>query len=243
MFMLTVPVRGTAFAVAAAMLGAAPLLAQDAAPPQAQASQAQAAAPSETQDSTPAAAPVPASECEFHVWPGDRMKWAVTGWWRVSSSGPIYREGAPAIPSNPVDAAAQIEIMVREQPQQHFAGKAGYRLVAHDAPLPSLAIRGATGRLSDSTSPCYAELIVDDLAFAQDPFSGARLRTLFRYRDFGPDAEPQRSFSTWGEVDLTAFPPQRQDQYDASMAELRHAFRNNILAFAVHANRPPRPRR
>lgn len=216
-------------ALAAAFLAAAPTPAQESVPT--------AAAP--VQD---AAAPA-ATACEFHVWPADPVKWAQQdGMMLRSVNRPVYREGAPNIPVNPVDAAAQIEVMTLQQPQQLF-GKADYRLVVHDAPLPSMTIRGATGRLSDSASACYAELIVDDIVIQQDVVSGSRLRTLFHYRDFGDGAAPRRTFSTWGEVDLAAFPPRHQAQYDMAMSELRSAFRNTIQNFAVYAGRPPRPRR
>jgi hypothetical protein len=73
--------------------------------------------------------------------------------------------------------------------------------------------------------------------------TGAYLKVLFRYRDFGPDALPRRSFATWSQTHLSQFPPRRPEQLDGAIAEIRDAYRRNIVLFAEVALRPPRRRR
>jgi hypothetical protein len=212
-------------ALAAAMLTAIGAQAQDTAPV------------------APAAAPS-AEGCEFHVWPGDEMMSVYFGWFHGSTvNGQIQgRRGYPRAPADPIDAATQVSIMNDRQPQQMF-GKEGYRLVMHPAPLPSLTIRNTPGRLSDSASPCYAELIVDDVILQQDVITGSFLKTLFHYRDFGAEATPQTRFSTWAQANLDVFPPSRPELMEAAIEEIRGAYRTNIASFAQLAMRPPRPRR
>jgi hypothetical protein len=191
----------------------------------------------------PTAPPADAAACEFHVWPGDGLMSTYYGWFHGSIvNGQIMgRPGYPAVPPNPIDTARQREILAAAEPQKLFR-QDGYRLVAHEEALPSRTIRTATGRLSDSAAPCYAELIVDDVVLQQDFVNGALLKTLFRYRNFGPGAAPERSFTTWVETDLGGFPPQAPGQLDAAIREIRSAFRNNIARFAASARAQPRRR-
>lgn len=197
------------------------------------------AGPAPAQD---AAAPDPAG-CEFHVWPGDGLMSTFYGWFHGGIvNGAIQgRPGYPAAPPNPIDTARQSAILAEAEPQRLMA-QADYRLVVHEAALPSRAIRTSQSRLADSASPCYAELIVDDVVLQQDFVNGAYLRTLFRYRDFGADLAPRRSFSTWSQTPLGSFPPRQPDQLDAAIAEIRNAFRRNIGLFAATARRPRRGR-
>lgn len=189
--------------------------------------------------------PVPAdpSACEFHVWPGEGLISTYYGLVHGSTvNGQIQgRRGYPAVPPNPIDTARQAEILTAAKPQKLF-NLAGHRLVVHSEALPTRAIRTATGRLSDSQSPCYAELIVDDVVLQQDWVNGAALKTLFRYRLFGADAAPQRNFTTWAETDLGSLPVRDPSQNEAATLEIRGAFRNNITRFAASARAQPRRR-
>lgn len=195
----------------------------------------------------PAVAQAPAAAgagaCEFHVWPGDGLMSTFYGWFHGSIvNGQIMgRPGYPAVPPNPIDTARQAEILAAAEPQKLFR-QADYRLVVHAEALPSRTIRTATGRLSDSNAPCYAELIVDDVVLQQDFVNGALLKTLFRYRAFGAGAAPERTFTTWAETDLSAFPPRDPSQLEAAIREIGNAFRNNILRFAASARAQPRRR-
>lgn len=198
--------------------------------------------PAAAQD--PAARAPAATVCEFHVWPGDGLMSVMHGWFHGNIvNGAIQgRPGYPTIPPDPIDTATQAQILAQLQPQR-LIGQADYRLIVHDAALPSRTIRTTPGRIAPSTSPCYDELIVDDVVLQQDFVNGSLLKVLFHYRHFGPDALPRRSYATWAERRLGAFPPRDPAQLNASIAELRNAYRQSLGIFAELARYGPHHRR
>ena len=208
--------------VAAMALGlAGPALAQDAAPP-----------------------PAAAAGCEFHVWPADALMSVYYGWFHGSTvNGQIMgRPGYPSVPPDPIATATQAAILAELQPQR-LIGREDYRLIVHPEALPSRVIRANAGRLTESTSACYAELIVDDIVLQQGALSGSFLKVLAHYRDFGPDPTPRRSFATWSQSRLTVFPPSSPDRLEVALAEIRQAYRHDLALFAQAARTPPRRRR
>ena len=156
----------------------------------------------------PAVAPADPAGCEFHVWPGDGLMSTFYGWFHAGIvNGAIQgRPGYPRVPPNPIDTSTQSAILAEAEPQRLLA-QPDHRLIVHAEALPSRAIRTATGRLSNSASNCYAELIVDDVVLQQDFVNGSYLKLLAHYRDFGADAVPRRSFATWSQ---TLSPPSRR---------------------------------
>jgi hypothetical protein len=201
------------------------------------------ASPAAAQADDGPAVPADPAGCEFHVWPGDGLMSAYYGWFHggIINGAVQGRPGYPSVPPNPIDTATQSAILTQAEPQRLMA-HADHRLIVHDEALTSRAIRTTPGRLTDSVSPCYAELVVDDVILQQDMINGASLKILFRYRDFGADALPRRSFATWAETDLAAFPPRQPDQLAAALADIRGAYRGNIQRFAAMALRPSRQR-
>jgi hypothetical protein len=190
----------------------------------------------------PTAAPAAPAGCEFHAWPGDGLMSVFHGWLHGGTvNGQIQgRPGYPTVPPDPLSPATQAEVLAETQPQR-LLRHPDYRLIVHEEALPSRTIRAARNRLTESASPCYAELIVDDVVLQQDYVNGSKLKILFRYRDFGPSIFPD-SFATWVEVPLAAFPPRGPEQLNAALAEIRQAFRQNIGRFAIATLRPRRRR-
>jgi hypothetical protein len=86
-------------------------------------------------------------------------------------------------------------------------------------------------------------LIGDDVFFQQDVFSGSYLKSLIRFRSFGPGPTPTRTFSTWTQTRLTSFPPKEDSQNEAALNELRSAFTNNINAFGSFLNKPQKKKK
>jgi hypothetical protein len=176
----------------------------------------------------PTEAPAAPADCEFHVWPGDGLMSTYYGWFHAGTvNGQIQgRPGYPAVPPNPIDTATQGAILAEAQPQRLMSQR-DHRLIVHEEALPSRAIRTTPGRLSDSSSSCYAELVVDDVILQQDWLNGSFLKILFRYRDFGPDAQPRRSFATWAQTDLSSFlrPARAADNDRGDPSGLSHRHR------------------
>lgn len=192
----------------------------------------------------PVAAPANPAGCEFHVWPGDGLMSVLYGWFHggIVNGAVQGRPGYPTLPPDPIDTATQAQILAELQPQR-LIGQADYRLIVHDSALPSRTIRTTPGRIAQSASPCYDELIVDDVVLQQDFMNGSLLKVLFHYRHFGPDARPRRSYATWAERRLGTFPPRDPAQLDAAVAELRNAYRQSLGIFAELARYGPHHRR
>jgi hypothetical protein len=171
--------------------------------------------------------------CELHVWPAGGLNSVYLGWLHggINNGATTGREGYPQVPTDPMTAAAQVSLLEEAQPHV-LLGLTNYRLVIHSDPLTSRAIRTSTARLSDSTSTCYSELIVDDVFFQQDVFSGSDLKISFRFRDFGGAPTPQRIFGTWVHTPLRLLPVPKGENPAAAVEEMKAAYKNDIAQFA-----------
>lgn len=181
--------------------------------------------------------------CEFHAWPGEGLTSIYYGLLHggIVNGGQHGRRGYPRVPPNAMATAIQAELLSEAQPQRVLS-HADHRLIVHAEALDSRTIRTSPGRIAASASPCYVELIVDDVVLQQDFVNGAKLRVLFRYRDFGPDAQPRRSFTTWADTSLDSFPPRTDADIPAALAEMRGAFSRDIIGFAGSLRGTPRRR-
>lgn len=146
------------------------------------------------------------------------------------------------MPPDPIATAEQVVLLAAAEPQRLLKLET-HRLVLHQDALPSRVIRNTPGRIEPSQSPCYAELIVDDVFLQQDVVNGSALKILFRYRNFGAGTAPERSFGTWIQTRLSAFPPKKPEELDAALADIRRAYTANVERFAAAMLTPPRTRR
>lgn len=188
--------------------------------------------------------PVETAACELHVWPGSKLGSVYSGWVRggIVNGAVTGRDGYPRTPADAINTGEQAALLKAAQPQ-HLLKLDAYRLVVHDEALPSSVIRRTATRISDSTTPCYAELIVDDVMLQHDAFiSGKFLKVLFRYREFGAEPAPTRVFGTWVQTRLVTFPPKTPEEEEAALEEVKLAYSKNIAAFAsaLHAPRKKR---
>jgi len=195
--------------------------------------------------STPSApATTSGSGCELHVWPAAGLNSVYLGWLHggINNGATTGREGYPQVPTDPMSTASQVSLLEETQPQI-LLGLPNYRLVIHSEPLSSRAIRTSTARLSDSTSACYGELIVDDVFFQQDVFSGSNLKISFRFRDFGAASTPQRVFGTWVHTPLRLFPVPKGESTAAAIEEMKAAYKNDVAQFAQAFLKPTKAKK
>jgi len=190
------------------------------------------------------AQPAPTAACELHVWPGSDLVYLYFGWAHGGTiDGAVKgREGYPKAPQNPLTSQVQGELIAQQQPQL-LLDRPDYRVVMHPEVLPSRVIRTSFGRIAPSQSLCYAELIVDDIILSQNVIGGNALRAIFRFRDFGPNPEPMRTFGTWTITPLTQFPPKNPDDsaaMAAGTAELKAAFISDLKQFVTALRKPPK---
>lgn len=199
------------------------------------------APPAWAQEAAPAAQQAAPAGCELHVWPGSDLVYLYFGWFHGGTiNGAVKgREGYPTAPENPLTVETQGKLLAEmDLPSQ--LNLPGYAVVIHPNALSSREIRASTTRLAESSSPCYAEFMIDDLLLTENVIGGNALRASFRFRDFGPDAAPQRQFGNFVMTKLLGFPPKTPEALTAAVTELKAAFRSDITLFTAAATKPPK---
>ena len=178
------------------------------------------------------------------MWPGSGLNSVYSGWFHggIVNGAVNGRDGYPVIPSEPIDSANQVALLKKSDLSVVLKQPAA-RIIFHDAPLPSRTIRTTATRIEATAVPCYAEFIVDDVFFQQDLVDGSFLKILFRYRQFGADAAPEKVFGTWVKTRLRLLPPKPETDLTAAADELRSAFSNNIQLFGEALNKPAKTKR
>jgi len=181
----------------------------------------------------PAHAQDAALNCELHVWPGSAPLNLYMGWFHgaIIDGGAKGREHYPKAPTNLFSPEQQLQLLADADLPKLFK-LINYRVVAHPEILDSRTIRTTPGRIVNSGSPCYAELLIDDLVLTQNVIGGNALRGSFRFRDFGADLQPRRTFGTWTLVKLAAFPPKAGQDPAIGLAEVIAAYRTSLTIFA-----------
>lgn len=202
-------------------------------------------APAAAQVTGPApevAAPAPAAapQCELHIWPAERFQAMSSGWGAAfgvigaiaDSAG--HAEGdkarrshlASALDSEgQLDALQKLDLvgLLRLPPS---------KIVTHAEALDRKTVNKIKTRRSDSTAPCYSELIVMDVLYHKAAVWGRSLRTGFMVREFTPGAkEPSIRKSTGGNG-LKIFPAKAGEDTTAADAELVEVFQKNFTEAA-----------
>lgn len=90
----------------------------------------------------------------------------------------------------------------------------------------------ATNRLSSSTAPCYAELIVTQNFYTKKAIYGRSLNNRFIFKDFTSGKTKAKLVKGRGGNGLSHFPPKTTDETEAAETELRDVFAKNFLEFA-----------
>ena len=178
-------------------------------------------------------APAAAASCELHVWPGRGFHTVYYGW---AHGGTIDgaakgRKGYPPIPDEPLSPAVQL----RELAKLDIAGILGFtetRVVLHEQPLTSTAIRSTPGRQLSDSPPCYSELMIDDIVFQNNVISGKWLNVIFRFRQFdGSGSAPVRSYGTYVLQGAKLFPPAVDTDPQPALDELIRTYAQAVSEF------------
>jgi hypothetical protein len=182
-----------------------------------------------------------AAGCELHAWPAGSLRSTYHGWFHggINDGAVQGRDGYELLPPDPLSTAEQIA-RLRAIPLAEILTLPGYRVVVHDEPLSSSAIRRATGRHVADSPACYAELVTDDVFFQEDIVDGRFLKVLFRFRSFDGSDAPARTFGTYSQRRLTLFPPKEQALESASFTELGEQYAEAIGEFGRALNPPPK---
>lgn len=88
-------------------------------------------------------------------------------------------------------------------------------------------------RLTESTAPCYAELIVTQNLYAKRAIYGRSLNNRFIFKDFRNGVTQAQMVRGRGGNGLSQFPPETPEGRDAADADLRQAFLANFNEYAA----------
>lgn len=218
-------------------------------------------APAFAQETTPAAAAAspaaPAAQCELHVWPTENYiginMGLLSGFGIVGAVADIEaHKGRVAtvkdLMRDYLGPDVQMAELNRIGIQQTLKLKDYAIIIEKPTPFnedlkadPALkesvkamnARIKAGKRLSDSTHPCYAELITTHIFYYKAMMYGSNLFTGWIYREFGD--KPIATKTATGQVKnpLEEFPPKAEDKIDAAKAELRDAYARDFVEYVA----------
>jgi hypothetical protein len=181
------------------------------------------------------------AQCELHVFPTVEGQAMTTGW--LSGLGVI---GAVA------EASANKDRNISEAEYLKEALGPGFQVEAlksidlvtelglpasqiiYETPIADRKITtAAKTRLSSSTAPCYAELIVTQNFYQKKAIYGRSLNNRFIFKDFREGKAEAKLVKGRGGNGLEHFPPKTTDETEAAEQDLRQAFTKNFLEFAA----------
>jgi hypothetical protein len=229
--------------VATATAMAVPASAQDAAPAAAQEAVAVPEAAIATVDSavaTPAPVSVAAPACELHVFPtleGQAMTTTM-----LSSFGIVgaIADAAQNKDRNISEAeylkealGPRLQIEALKSVNLPASLKIPASQIIYETPIADRKISTkATGRLSSSTAPCYAELLITQNFYIKRAIYGRSLNNRFIFKDFRGGKAKAKLVKGRGGNGLSFFPPKTTDETEVAEKELREVFAKNFTEFA-----------
>lgn len=225
-----------ASALVTVALSVGPAAAQDAIP----AETAQAATAAHTLPAPVPVATAPLPACELHVFPTLEGQALTTS--LLSGFGVVGAiADAAAHKNRNVNDAAYLKEALGPQMQVDAiraldvvqALKLPPSQVFFDTPIADRKITTkAATRLTSSTAPCYAELIVTQNLYQKKAIYGRSLNNRFVFKDFRGGRREATLVKGRGGNGLSQFPPKTEAEADAAEQDLRTAFAANFTEFA-----------
>jgi hypothetical protein len=190
-------------------------------------------APALAQDAT-----VPA--CELHVFPTLEGQAMTTGWLagfgvvgaiadasankdrNISEADYLKEALGPRLQKEALSAVNLPEALSLPPSQVIFETPISDRSVSTKAPT----------RLTQSTAPCYVELLVTQSLYRKAAIYGRSLNNRFIVKDFRDGKTKTTLVKGRGGNGLQFFPPKTTDETEAAERDLREAFTKNFLEFA-----------
>jgi len=185
---------------------------------------------------SPARAAEPA--CEFHVWPSNSTGAVTAG--VLSNFGPL---GAYADLQSNRDATMHDQVTLIETltvPRQAQAvmtadlpqllGLGQVRLIFQRENFDPRTATRQTIRMTNSTAPCYAELIVSLNEYRNSAVRGASLKTELTFKDFR-NGRPRITTASQAAA-LRHFPARTPEQKALAELDISDAFAANLRTFA-----------
>lgn len=179
--------------------------------------------------------------CELHIFPTLEGQAQTTGW--LSGFGIIgaVADAAKNKDRNVSEAeylkeALGPRLQIQALKSVDVIGSLGMpasTTVSYETPIADRKISTkATTRLSSSTAPCYAELLVTQNFYAKRAIYGRSLNNRFIFKDFRGGKANAKMVKGRGGNGLSHFPPKTTDETEAAEQDLRDAFSKNFVEFA-----------
>ena len=193
------------------------------------------------QDATkPVAAPGVDKQCELHVWPAERFNAMTTGllgggFLDAAIHADKDKSNRTQMASA-LDPQGQLDALNSLKLADLLKAPVG-AVILHPDALDRKTVNKIDTRRAESSSPCYAELIVADVFYHKAAIYGRSLRTLFIYREFGTTEKKPVIYKAWGGNGLSVFPAKEGEDVQAANDELVTVFKANFEEFARNAAR------
>ncbi len=218
------------------------------------------AVPTAAQQATPAGQPEPAAgaappatapevkpDCELHVFPTLEGTAITTGWGVGFGFVGAALDAEANRDHNVRDAAYLKEALGPRLQLQALRGidianelKFPPAQVIFETPIADREISTKAGaRLTPSTAPCYAELLVTQNFYHKAAIYGRSLNNRFIFKDFRTGKTKADLIKGRGGNGLTHFPPTSTDETEAAELDLRNTFMKNFLEFSKNLHPKP----
>jgi hypothetical protein len=179
--------------------------------------------------------------CELHIFPTLEGQAQTTGW--LSGFGIIgaVADAAKNKDRNVSEAeylkealGPRLQIQALRSVDVVAALKLPPSQIIYEAPIADRKISTkATTRLSSSTAPCYAELLITQNFYTKRAIYGRSLNNRFIFKDFRGGRTSTKMVKGRGGNGLSHFPPKTTDETEAAEQDLREAFSKNFLEFSA----------
>lgn len=204
-----------------------------------------AAMPVSAQDAIEPGGTSPRRACELHVWPSPDLHLAYIGWVKASARKPAANGPLGPLPANLILLSAKRQAeRLRGLPLAQIVGLPDYVTIVHDQPLDNVALRRTSGRQLADAPQCYAELAMPGTAFQYDFVTGKALNMVFRFRRFDGDGPATDEFGTFmtTKLDVTL---EGQDAMttETFLGEIERGFDADVRAFGAALQRPRKAKR
>jgi hypothetical protein len=165
-----------------------------------------------------------AAPCELHFWPSTAAVTStyseVGGLVGALLAGPRPLTGPALLGDLPPEA--QVEAL-RQIDLGGLLGMPNLRLIAEQAGAAVRPNRRGP-RLTGSTAPCYAELVVDYLGYSRHITAGRRFGARYWLRRYLDGSGLARVQNGGKDVQLRLYPARRPEDHAPALVELRDAF-------------------
>ena len=179
--------------------------------------------------------------CELHFWPNGKSQTnyesGVGGAVGALLIGPGQR-----ISGSDLAQTLSAEAQVRSLESANLTGTAARpTVILESASDAAKLVKRNKARLSTSSAPCYAELLVKVIGYRSHITAGRQFGVVFIYREFGPDGPAIRTVEGYGgTIAMKAFPARDESEAEAATKEVLDAYRTSAETFfrkEVHRSR------